>query len=388
MTFYSPFTGPFSPLQVAIPGVLFEEPVNDNVTEIGRNAKRYKKIHVVDIAATDTNTTSIEAADATLTDITSTGTSTLAHVVCDDITSTDTSTLADVTCDDIKATTAEITTITSTGTSTLGNVVCDDVKAATAELTAITSTGASTLGTVVCDDVKAATGSITELTDDNVYVAQRVVIHHNAAVADPDVFNTAIYCDPAAGCIATRNYLGDVNFIIQSDGVVPMAAALNMGAHEITGVSGIRTGSNILIGETSAPSTSDFCITIGKETTNDGLGNIMVGGASLVAPGQDTITCVGHSITANVSEATLYGAFTSATENGYRSVVVGVHSSTDAESANVIGHSTANAVTNTLVVGPAAITNVRPAGVLCDLGTATNPFKDVYYSGVLIPIVL
>lgn len=154
-----------------------------------------------------------------------------------------------------------------------------------------------------------------------------------------------------------------------------LSGNLDMVGNNLLRVGNLQPIGNILIGANPPTVTGTYNICIGKDITAvDGLANILVGGSSTIASGQDSITAMGHSITANVSRATIFGEGSSATSNGFKSVVMGSHSSTDGENANVIGADTSNNVQDSLIVGPSTIVQIRPAGLLCDLGTAALPF--------------
>jgi hypothetical protein len=64
-------------------------------------------------------------------------------------------------------------------------------------------------------------------------------------------------------------------------------------------------------------------------------------------------------------------------------IAIGNSTRTNGNTTNsiVIGHSVASTISNECIIGNSSCTILRNAGIVCDLGTSANKFKDLYLSG-------
>lgn len=144
--YYHPFTGPYTEPTLSS-NIIVQEPDLDNVIEIGRPLKRYKGIHVVEIHASDVDTTDLTATNGTVTNLTST-TATIPTL---------TTTNATVTTGTVTNLTATDATVTNLTVVTAGTI--PTLSVTTATIPTLTSTNATVT------NVTATTATITTLTD-------------------------------------------------------------------------------------------------------------------------------------------------------------------------------------------------------------------------------
>lgn len=100
MTYYSPFTGPFSPFPIPS-NVLLTEPATDNTIDIGTPTKRYRRSYIVDMVSTTSETGTLTATTVHTTGLTST-TGTITTLTASTVNTTG-----------VNATTGSITTLTA-----------------------------------------------------------------------------------------------------------------------------------------------------------------------------------------------------------------------------------------------------------------------------------
>ena len=115
---------------------------------------------------------------------------------------------------------------------------------------------------------------------------------------------------------------------------------------------------------------SNQTLVVGRNNINinTGLGNVIGRSNTVSAPAY--VQCFGTSNTIGSS--------------GYYNVCIGSSNNCNAQYASCIGSDITNNTPNSLCLGNSAISTIFPNSLVCDLGTSTKPFKDIYYSGELI----
>ena len=201
--------------------------------------------------------------------------------------------------------------------------------------------------------------------------------------------------------LVPKNYVDNTvgNYLLKSGGT--MTGTINLNNNQLTNVSKMTTPNgtfnvgynntdgytstaiNILCGNNNSITNNDQIIfgannsiisnqtvVIGRNNTNinTGLGNVI--GRSNTASGPAFVQCFGTSNTIGSS--------------GYFNVCIGTSNSCNAQYASAIGSDIINNTTNSLCLGNNAISTIFPNSLVCDLGTSTKPFKDIYYTGELI----
>jgi hypothetical protein len=199
--------------------------------------------------------------------------------------------------------------------------------------------------------------------------------------SSPSIDNDVVLYDSTNGNVIKDSGIQSSNLFL-ADGSISMTGPIDMNNNNINNVKEILTfGSNVILGQSITYSGAENVL-IGPSITigafaNDccivGKGSSITGDACNIF-GRDN-ACADNSITAGYSNT--------ATNN--ESIIIGNSNTTTGNNSYVIGHGATNSTTDSLLIGKASILNIRANNTgLCDLGTTTNQFKDLYQSGSLI----
>ncbi len=165
-----------------------------------------------------------------------------------------------------------------------------------------------------------------------------------------------------------------------ADGSRPMTAPLDMGANNINNCGQIAVDSsmngNCVFGENITFSGNEHVL-IGKNITLTGPGNdcVIIGKGSSIS--NDGCTIVGRDNSAVSNAAVLgYANTLSSDEN----LAIGNNNTLTAQDAYAFGHGITNDTAHSLVIGDTEFVNIRTRNPACDLGTAAEPYRDLYLS--------
>ena len=130
-------------------------------------------------------------------------------------------------------------------------------------------------------------------------------------------------------------------------------------------ISGASDGS-ISIGNSSI-SSQDGCVALGDQAIASGLQSTAIGSNSIASGAQYPVSVGTYS-----------------TASGDQSISIGVLSVASASDSITLGTFANNSIANSCLIGSGSIANIRANSLICDLGTTSNKYKDIYASGNLI----
>ena len=173
-----------------------------------------------------------------------------------------------------------------------------------------------------------------------------------------------------------------------------MSGNIGMSAHDITSVGKITTNTSV--------------VNVGQTNTTAGINDIVYGASNTfgsVAGGSSTVCGNGNNLSGSTNgQSMIYGngnndsnasggcfifGFGNTNGTGARNILLGRNNTVTngVNEAFVMGFNCTNSTSNSLLVGGTSQANIRAGSTICDLGTTSNKFKDVYASGNLIGAV-
>ena len=190
------------------------------------------------------------------------------------------------------------------------------------------------------------------------------------------------------------------NYLLKSGGT--MSGSINMGATQITNASKITipigttfnfgynnidnygsTGANILCGNSNTINNNQQII-FGYNNSISSLSNQ----TNIFGTGNSNVGCplgnvFGTSNTVNSQFGAIFGTQnTTGTSVLLGSILCfGNFNTATVANAHCFGNNITNNTANSLCLGDTGITTIFPNSAVCDLGNATTPYKDIYYSG-------
>jgi hypothetical protein len=187
------------------------------------------------------------------------------------------------------------------------------------------------------------------------------------------------------------------NYLLKSGGT--MTGSINMSATQITNISKISTTAgtfNIGNNNTNNYTSTDLNILCGNNNTINANENIIFGVSNSITSNQTNVVGRGNN-NINTGLGNVFGFFNSVistsanvigynnnvggTVAGYYTNCIGVNNICNGLYASAIGSDITNNTPNSLCLGNSAISTIYANSSVCDLGTATIPYKDIYYSG-------
>ena len=157
---------------------------------------------------------------------------------------------------------------------------------------------------------------------------------------------------------------------------------------------GTANSNHVQIGAESSIASGAFigCVAAGYRATCSDNGAVAVGNTSTanayaVAVGQNASASLTQNVAvgqnAAASGITSIAIGPDSIASGFRAIAVGKSATASASAAIMIGPVGTNSVANTCKIGGSSITAIYPSSAVCDLGTTSVPFKNVYVSGAV-----
>lgn len=380
MSYYSPFTGPFTPVPIPTE-VIVQVPDVDNDVEIGRPTKRYKTIYVTDVKSTDVETDNLD-----VTDVAVSGTLTLGGTPID-------STYVRV---DGSSTMIGPLDMGGYAITHVGAIVTEALGVAIGN--GITSSGDHNV--IAGDSVQANAERNTVIGSDvRQDSAQSVTIGTdvNSNSSDSVVIGIDLKQD--------GNHNVTIGSDLKQDGThnVTIGTGVDCTAANsviIGNTVGASNGSNVVIGHgTALGAAAVDSIAIGKNNTvDDSVDEIfIVGRQNSASAGANSMTALGWHNTAGADhtiavggDAVLNGAYNISIghnnqTSGLFSFCMGANLVASASNAICIGNDTTNSTANSVLFGNTDTVNIRTPSPNCSLGTLPEPFSVAYLGAIDAP---
>ena len=154
------------------------------------------------------------------------------------------------------------------------------------------------------------------------------------------------------------------NINIGNATIIPASSDSNIVMGNQASMTGLGTAGNIVMGPFASSASGGYNISIGQQSVAKGNG-VTIGKESISAPGG---VVVGYRSTTGSSRVD--------------SIIIGRDNVSSGDSADILGVNRTNLVSNTLLLGNGAYTNIR-ANTGCDLGTSSVPFQSLYYGNII-----
>ena len=202
-----------------------------------------------------------------------------------------------------------------------------------------------------------------------------------------------------SGQLISKSYVDSAigNYLLKSGGI--MSGNIDMGTSQITNISKISTTAgtfNIGYNNTNNYTSTDLNILCGNNNTINANENIIFGVSNSITSNQTNVVGRGNN-NINTGLGNVFGFFNSvistsanvigynnnvgSTVAGYYTNCIGVGNICNGLYASAIGSNITNNTPNSLCLGDSAISTIYANSQVCDLGTSTKPYKDIYYSG-------
>lgn len=152
-----------------------------------------------------------------------------------------------------------------------------------------------------------------------------------------------------------------------------MTGILNMGLNKISSCGIIETN----------PANSAPIILGSGNTLTGGFNNMYIGKNNMQTTKQNN-NIVGYANGVSGNNTNIFGTSNGTGPNIDNTLIFGVACLAQANYAACFGNNCNNLIANTTLIGDPNITSIYPNSLICDLGNATTPFKNIYYSGQLI----
>lgn len=193
--------------------------------------------------------------------------------------------------------------------------------------------------------------------------------------------------------------------------ITPSTSDLNMNSHSFTNVTSLN--GTLVSNYLKTPSTVNLDMNNHYISNFNSLrpidSNVNIGNSTSIALGSIGNIVLGDFTTASANNAVCIGLQNTSRGNsvaigketvannlctvvGYRSITSGSHPDSivighdnisSADSGDIFGVNQSNNQANTLLLGNGSYSNIRATGAVCDLGTSSVPFKDIYSNSSL-----
>lgn len=363
MTYYSQFTGPFSPFPIP-PSVIVTVPATDNTIDIGAPTKRYKAEYVVTVHTTDVETSTLTASTSITTPA--------------------------ITLNGVDLATEINAKADGPGSSVAGNIatwadaggenLADSGVAPSSFLlkSGGTMTGDLDMAGFQLSNLNNVTGVVGAINfQSTLDMNTHNIDHVQTLTATTSVVTPAITLNGS-------DLTTELNGFLPTTGATAMTGNLDMGGHAVTNATELTfSNNNVTIGGGSnAFVFNNIAIGPGANTT-DIHGTAI--GPSATAGGNSSNT-VGFNSGGAGSNQTIMGSDCSC-DNSQYACCFGNHAESKAFAAITIssGNDTVtNSTGNSVLFGDDNIVNLRAANTTCDLGTTAAPFQFVYSKGIKV----
>lgn len=195
---------------------------------------------------------------------------------------------------------------------------------------------------------------------------------------------------------------GKTQNITAVSGNTTFSGNIDLNNNELSNVSKITTNGgtfNVGSNNSNTYTSTNFNVLCGNNnsiTNNEqiifGYGNSILSNQTVVIgssnaninTGLGNVIGHGNSVIASIANVMGYNNTIGNTENGYFTQCIGSNNICNGLYASAIGSDITNNTPNSLCLGDSSISTIFPNSSVCDLGNATKPFKDIYYTGNLI----